>query len=42
MKLYLLLALLLTTTCTWAQDEDVRKMRDESTRPIKKEDKDTL
>ncbi|MGV3657177.1 MAG: DUF3078 domain-containing protein [Chitinophagaceae bacterium] len=42
MKPYLLLALLLTTTCALAQDEDVRKMRDESTRAIKKTDKDTV
>ena len=43
MKSYLLLALLLmSTTCTFAQDENIRRMRDESNRTIKKADKDTI
>lgn len=42
MKSYLLPALLLLTTYTFAQDENVRRMRDESNRVIKKNDKDTV
>ena len=42
MKPYLLLTLLFASTFTWGQDENVRKMRDESARTIKKLDKDTV
>ena len=42
MKSYLLLVLLFTSSICLAQDENVRKMRDETTRTIKKEEADTV